>query len=306
MNEAANTPAPLRRSLHFVPGANERMLAKAAGLPADGLVFDLEDAVTPDRKDAAREMVGAWLGDVDGGGRERIVRINPLSSPWGRADLEAIMRVPPDAIMVPKVQTLSDVEAVDAEIARWHRHYGHAEDSVSLILIATETPAGVINLPSFTRCPRVSALTWGAEDLSAAIGARRNRDDHGELLGLFRYCQIQTLLCAAAGGIAPIDTVYVDIRNHPGLARDCRASADMGFIGKMTIHPDQIPIVNEAFTPTHDEAEEAQALLDAFAEAQRAGHMAFSFKGQMVDVPHLERARTLLARARRAGVTGDS
>jgi citrate lyase subunit beta / citryl-CoA lyase len=302
MVEPVERATRLRRSVHFVPGANEKMLTKALGLPADSLVLDLEDAVTPERKDEARRLVAGWLASVDFGGHERIVRMNPLASPWGTADLEATMAVPPDAYLVPKVSTLADLQAIDLEISRLAALHGHAKDSVELIPIATETPRAVLNLPTFTACKRVTALTWGAEDLLAAVGARRNRNDAGEYLDLFRYCRIQTLLCAAAGSVMPLDTVYVDIRNRKGLRRECQEAADMGFQGKLTIHPDQISIVNDAFTPSLEDAREALALLAAFDEARRDGRMAFSFAGQMVDVPHLQRAGALVERARRAGV----
>jgi citrate lyase subunit beta/citryl-CoA lyase len=296
-------PEPrLRRSLHFVPGANERMLAKALTLPADTLILDLEDAVTPDRKDEARGAVTEWLRDVDFGGQERMVRINPLSTPWGLDDLRATMASPPDSYLVPKARSLADIEAIDAEIGRLEAEYGHPAGAVGLLIVATETPQGVLNLPTFTQCGRVTALSWGAEDLSAAIGARRNRDDDGNYLDVFKHCRIQTLLCATAGGVEPIDTAYVDIRNLEGLRRESQEAAWMGFTGKITIHPDQVAIVNEVFTPSPDEVAEAQELVAAFEEAMAGGRMALSFRGQMVDVPHLERARTILARARQAGV----
>jgi citrate lyase subunit beta / citryl-CoA lyase len=290
----------LRRAVHFVPGANEKMLLKSLATDADSLVLDLEDAVTPERKDDARKVVAGWLKDVDFGRQERTVRMNPLDSPWGLDDLRTTMVNPPDAYLVPKIRTLADITAIDAEIARLESAYGHAPGSVRLILVSTETPQGVLNLPTFTQCSRVTALSWGAEDLAAAIGARRNRDDSGEYLDVFKYCRTQTLLCATAGNVQPLDTVYVDIKNFDGLRRECQHSAWMGFTGKITIHPDQIPIVNELFTPSADEVAEAQELVDAFDTAQRDGRMAFSFRGQMVDVPHLNRARTIIDRARNA------
>lgn len=290
----------LRRSVHFVPGANEKMLTKSLGLAADALVLDLEDAVTPERKDEARNVVGGWLRDVDFGGKERVVRMNPLDTAWGLDDLRATMRNPPDAYLVPKIRSLADIERIDRELTELEGEYGHAAGAVKLILVSTETPQGVLNLPTFTQCARVAALSWGAEDLSAAIGARRNRDERGEYLDVFKFCRIQTLLCATAGGVQPIDTVYVDIKNLDGLRRDCLEGAWMGYTGKITIHPDQVPIVNEAFTPSADELAEAQELVAAFDQAQREGRMAFSFRGQMVDVPHLNRARTIIARAEEA------
>jgi len=294
------TDARLRRSVHFVPGANERMLTRSLGLAADALVLDLEDAVTPERKSEARAVVAGWLHDVDFGRQERIVRMNPLETPWGMEDLRVTMQAPPDAYLVPKVRDLADIERIDRTLTQLESEFGHVSGGVKLILVATETPLGVLNLPTFTRCKRVAALSWGAEDLSAAIGARRNRDEDGNYLDVFKFCRIQTLLCATAGNVQPLDTVYVDIKNLAGLRRDCQEGAWMGFTGKITIHPDQVPIVNEMFTPSPDEVAEARELVDAFEQAQREGRMAFSFRGQMVDVPHLSRARTIIERARQA------
>jgi len=288
--------------MHFVPGANEKMLLKSLATEADSLVLDLEDAVTPERKDDARAVVAAWLRDVDFAGKERTVRLNPLATRWGLDDVAATMVHPPDVYLVPKVRSLDEVRVLDAEIGRHEREHGHPQGAVKLVLVATETPQGVLNLPTFTQCERVTALTWGAEDLSAAIGARRNRGDDGDYLDVFKHCRIQTLLCAAAGDVQPLDTAYVDIKNVDGLKRECRDAAWMGFTGKITIHPDQIPIVNELFSPTLEEAQEALELVAAFETARREGRMAFSFRGAMVDVPHLTRALTIVERARAAGV----
>ncbi len=288
----------LRRSLHFVPGASEKMLEKSLATAADGLVLDLEDAVTPDQKAPARLEVARWLSQVDFGAKERTVRINPLDSPWGRDDLAVTMAHPPDAYVVPKVSTLAELEALDEEIRRLEAEHGHPEGGVGLILVATETPLGVLNLPTFPECPRVVALTWGAEDLSAALGAPRNRRPDGTYLDVYRHCRVQTLLAAAASAVAPLDGVYVDFRDHEGLEAECREAAWMGYTGKMTIHPDQIDIVNAAFTPTADEVAEAERLVEAMAEAERQGLMAIAFEGRMVDVPHKTRAERILDRAR--------
>lgn len=290
--------ARLRRSVHFVPGANEKMLQKSLALEADSLVLDLEDAVTPERKDSAREIVAGWLRDVDFGRQERMVRINPLATPWGFADLRACMVTPPDTFMVPKPRTLADLTAIDAEITRLENEYGHPAGGVGLLIVATETAEGTLNMATFTQCSRVRALSWGAEDLAADLGAIRNRDEQGQYLDVFKHCRIQTLLCAVAGDVQPIDTVFVDIRDSEGLRRESRDAAWMGFTGKITIHPDQVPIVNAAFTPSDEVVAEAEELLAAFAEAEAEGRMAFAFRGQMVDVPHLERAKRIVARSR--------
>ncbi len=249
----------LRRSLHFVPGGNDRMLQKSIATAADGLVLDLEDAVTAERKDEARRAVAGWLAAVDFRGKERTVRMNPLVTPWGLDDLAATMVHPPDAYVVPKVSELAELTRIDSELTRLEAEHGHPEGGVGLILVATETPRGVLNLPTFSQCRRVVALNWGAEDLSAALGAPRNRRPDGSYLEVYHHCRVQTLLSAAAAGVQPIDAVHVDIRALDDLAEECRDAAWMGFTGKITIHPDQIDIVNAAFTPSAEEVAEARA-----------------------------------------------
>jgi citrate lyase subunit beta/citryl-CoA lyase len=293
----------LRRAVHFVPGANEKMLQKSLALPADSLVLDLEDAVTPENKDSARETVTQWLKRVNFGRQERMVRMNPLDTPWGVRDLEVTMQGRPDSYLVPKVRTKDDLFKIDTILSRMEREYGYPPGEVKLVVLATETPQGLLNIRDFGSCPRVDALSWGAEDLSAAIGARRNRDEHGQFLEVFRYARIMTLLAATAAGVQPIDTVFVDIRDTEGLRRECQEGAWVGFTGKITIHPSQIDVVNEVFSPSPEDIAESKELLAAFEENRQAGRMAFSFKGQMVDVPHLTRARTILERARQAGLT---
>ena len=295
----------LRRAVHFVPGANEKMLQKSLALPADSLVLDLEDAVTPENKDSARDTVTHWLKQVNFGRQERMVRMNPLDTPWGVRDLEVTMQGRPDSYLVPKVRTKDDLFRIDTILSRMEREYGHPPGGVKLVVLATETPQGLLNIRDFGSCPRVDALSWGAEDLSAAIGARRNRDEHGQFLEVFRYARIMTLLAATAAGVQPLDTVFVDIRDADGLRRECQEGAWMGFTGKITIHPSQIEVVNEVFSPSPADIAESRELLAAFEENRKAGRMAFSFKGQMVDVPHLTRARTILERARQAGLTED-
>ncbi len=294
--------ARLRRTAHFVPGANEKMFTKSLGLPADALILDLEDAVTPDRKDDARQTIAGWLTDADFGGRDRMVRMNALNSPWGERDLEVTLPAGPDAYLVPKASRVDDLERIDALLMRLEAQHGVEPGSVELVVIATETPDGLLNVRDLAGGPRVSALTWGAEDLSAALGASRNRDESGAYLEIFRYARHMTLIAARAAGVQPMDGVYVDVRDLDGLRAECRDAAQLGFTGKLTIHPDQIEVVNEAFTPTEAEIEESRALLEAFAEHESRGAMSFRFRGNMVDAPHFARARNILERARLAGV----
>ena len=289
--------AGIRRSLHFVPGANERMLTRAITTAADALVLDLEDAVTPARKEEARGVVAGWLQDVDFGGRERIVRMNPLDTPWGHGDLAETMATPPDAILVPKPGTLDDLALIDRELSRLERSHGHPPGKVELILIAGETPLGALHIPTLTACPRVTGLSWGAEDLAAAIGATHNRDEGGAWLPPFEHCRTMALLTAKAANVQAVDAVYVDFRDTAGLARECQQGAVLGFTGKLSIHPSQIDPINEAFTPDPAQVARARELIEAFDEAQAEGRMAFTFDGAMVDAPHLSRAKALVARA---------
>lgn len=292
----------VRRTAHFVPGANEKMLNKALDTAADALVLDLEDSVTPDNKAQARETVADWLGSVDftasgshaGKRHESVVRINPLDTPWCHLDIAATMANPPDAYLVPKVNSLAELERIDAIIANHEAVGDHEPNSVKLLVLGTETPQGLLAIGELASHPRVDALSWGAEDLSAAIGAKSNRDASGAYLPVFEYARIMCLLGATSWNKQPLDTVFVDLNDAEGLRAECEMSAAMGFTGKITIHPSQIDVVNEAFTPSSDEVAEARELLEAFAVAQGEGRMAFAHKGQMVDVPHLSRAQRVV------------
>ncbi len=289
-----------RRSIHFVPGGNDKMLNKALGLAADSLILDLEDSVTPDRKVAAREEVCEWLAGADFKQQEKLVRINPMDTEWGRDDLEAVLEHRPDGIVLPKVLDLKAVQAVDQLIINLEKLAGSDYSDIKLLLIGTEMAAAVFNLNEMVRHQRVSGVTWGAEDLSVSLGARAKRDEDGNYLEVFSFVRSMCLLSAVAAEVQPIDAVYVDIKNTKGLRQECRAAADMGFTGKLTIHPDQIDIVNEAFTPSVAEVKAATALIAAFAEHEAQGRMAFKFEGAMVDVPHLKRAQQILALAARS------
>ena len=289
----------LRRSIHFVPGGNEKMLNKALGLAADSLILDLEDSVTPDRKGIARDEVCDWLANANFKNQEKLVRINPMDSEWGREDLEAVLQHRPDGIVLPKVLDLKAVHAVDQLIINQEKVAGADYSDIKLLLIGTEMAAAVFNLAQMVNHERVDGVTWGAEDLSVSLGARAKRDEQGNYLEVFSFVRSMCLLAAVAAKVQPIDAVYVDIKNTEGLAKECKTAADMGFTAKLTIHPDQIDIVNEAFTLSVAEIGAATALVAAFEEQEAKGAMAFKFDGEMVDVPHLKRAQQVLALARR-------
>ena len=286
-----------RRSLHFVPGGNDRMLARALTLPADGLILDLEDAVAPDRKAATRGVVGEWLGR-DFGGRERWVRMNPIATGHGRADLEATIAARPDGYVVPKPGRAADVREIVRDLDRLEQKHGIPNGTTRLTLIATETPEGLLNIREIaTATPRTVAISWGVEDLGAAMGLGRVRDAEGRYLDIPRYARVMCSVVAAAAGVEAIDTVFTDIADLDGLRRECEEGVAMGFTGKISIHPSQIAVINEVFTPLKGAVDEARELVALFDEHAKRGVYAFTFKGQMVDAPHLTRARKLLARA---------
>ena len=287
----------LRRSLHFVPGINERMFNKSLTLAADALILDLEDSVSPELKQQARNQVCDWLREADFGERDKLIRINPLDSPWGRDDLEAIAECSPDAIVVPKVTRLSDVEVIDSVLIDRELSQELAPGGISLIVIATETPGAVLNLSQFIQHKRIDGAAWGAEDLAAELGATAKRDSDGNYLDVFSVARSICLLAAVAAEVQPIDAPFVDIRDSDGLERECALTASMGFTGKLTIHPSQIDIVNKAFLPSAEEIDQAEELLAAFEKSQQEGRMAFTFNGEMVDVPHLKKARNIVERA---------
>ena len=293
----------MRRSLHFVPGGNERMLAKALTLPADGLILDLEDAVTPDQKAATRPIVRRWLETRDFGSRERWVRMNPIYSEYGESDLEETIAGRPHGYVVPKPRHAGDIRRIAAVLERLEQRHRLPFGSTRLVLIATETPEGLLNIREVAAAsPRIAAVSWGIEDLSAAMGLPRTRDAEGRYLDIPRYARVMCAVAAAAAGVEALDTVYTDIADLEGLRRVCLEGVWMGFSGKISIHPGQIEVINSAFTPSKADAEEAVALIAAFEEHARRGAGAFAWKGQMMDMPHLTRARKILERARHAGV----
>ena len=289
--------------MHFVPGPNEKMLTKSLESEADTVVIDLEDAVAPDEKVAARKIISDWLDTVDFGSKEVAIRLNALDTPWGLDDLDATMATPPHLYMIPKSERLSELQLLDSLITKHEMRQTSANSTVGLMLIGSETPMGVDNLHLLASEPRVQALTWGAEDLAAEIGAVANRDSSGQYLRLFASCADRTVLAARSNGVQPIDSVFVRLDDELALQAECRNSCEIGFTGKLTIHPNQIPVVNEAFTPDLATVQRAHRLIEAFDEARREGRNAFRFEGQMVDAPHLSQAKDLLERV---GEIGDA
>ena len=273
-------------------------MARAVTLAADGLILDLEDAVPPDRKAATRPIVRDWLQRFDFGAQERWVRMNPIATGLGQADLEETIEGRPHGYVVPKPRHAGDVREI-AEILDGleHRH-GIPNGAMRLLLIATENPEGLLNIREIAAAsPRTVALSWGIEDLGAAMGLPRVRDADGRYLDIPRYARTMCTIAAAAAGLEALDTVYTDIPDLSGLRRECEEAVAMGFTGKISIHPSQIDVINAAFAPSKEELEEARELVAAFDDARARGAYALTFRGRMVDAPHLARARNVIARA---------
>jgi citrate lyase subunit beta/citryl-CoA lyase len=281
----------LIRSMLFVPGDSERKLARASGTAADALILDLEDSVLPAHKAKARGLVREYLDACSD--RSRLwVRVNDLRSGELLSDLAAIVGAAPAGIVFPKIYGPEDVDALRHYLDALEVAYGVAAGALSLAVLVTETPAAVLRLGDLVSRPqpRVSALMWGAEDLSSALGAQDPRAPDGSWRPTYEYVRSQCILAAHALGVEAIDTVFVDIRDAAGLRSACETARHDGFTGKIAIHPDQVPIINAAFSATEKELAAARRIVAAF----ESGAGAVSIDGKMYDIPHLKAARRLL------------
>jgi citrate lyase subunit beta/citryl-CoA lyase len=272
------------RSLLFVPGDRPDRMEKALGAGADALILDLEDAVAPAAKSEARRAVAHFL---DANSQAKLwVRVNPLDSPEQEKDLAAILPAHPDGIVLPKAEGGASV----AELARRLTERGNA--TAAILAIATETPAAIFELGSYRGAKRLAGLTWGAEDLPAAIGAATAREEDGSFTPPYELARSLCLFGAAAAGVMPIETVYPAFRDLDGLACYAARARRDGFTGMMAIHPDQVPVINAAFTPSAAEIAYARAVVAAFDASPGAG--ALAIEGRMIDRPHLLQAQRIL------------
>lgn len=275
------------RSLLFVPGDRPDRMEKALGAGADALILDLEDSVAPAAKVEARRHVAAFL---DGHSEARLwVRVNPIDGEEFDRDLAAILPAHPDGIVLPKAEGGASV----AELARRLTERGNA--TAQILAIATETPAGMFQLGTYGGVKRLAGLTWGAEDLPAAVGASTSREEDGRFTPPYELARSLCLFGAAAAGVAPIETVYPAFRDLDGLAAYAARGRRDGFVGMMAIHPAQVPVINQAFTPTEAEVAHARAVVAAFEASPGAGTL--SLDGRMIDRPHLLQAQRTLAAA---------
>jgi citrate lyase subunit beta/citryl-CoA lyase len=278
-----------RRSLLYMPGSNPRALDKARSLPADGLILDMEDSVAPDAKALAREQIGAALAQGGYGHRELIVRINALSTEWGAADIEAICRfpVPPDAVLIPKIDTAKDVtDAITAfERAGCAAHVA--------MWIMAETPRCILNIAEVAGAhPRLAGMVLGTSDLSKDTRVRHTPDRLGFIAAL-NLC----VYAARANGLTIIDGVQLDLKNEELLRLSCEQGRDLGFDGKSLIHPDQVAAANIAFTPSTAEVAAAREIIAGFEQAQAQGKGVVVVNGRLVENLHVEEAKRLLAMA---------
>lgn len=286
------------RSFLFVPGDSDRKFAKASSAEGedcpDAIICDLEDAVAPAQKAQARERVAGWMGARGKVGPALFVRVNPLDTGLARDDLAAIVQPALDGIVLPKAAGAQDVTAVSRLIAPLEEERGLAPGHIKVMVVATETPAAMFNLGSYGAADeRLLALTWGAEDLGAALGVTANRDAEGKWTFPFEVARAQCLFAAANAQAAAIDTLYADFRDSEGLEEDCRRARRDGFIGRLAIHPAQVAIINRAFTPGPAELAHARKIVEGFAANPDAGTLGID--GKMVDIPHLVMAKKLLA-----------
>ena len=278
-----------RRSCLYMPGSNERALEKAKGLAADTLIFDLEDAVRPDAKETARQLVCDAVRSRAYGSREVIVRVNGLDTPWGEDDLAAAIAAKPDGVLLPKVETAATLKRVAELISR------HGDNSEMPIWAMIETPKGILNVADIAKQAEhmtLSAFVVGTNDLAKEMRVTAQPDRSNFL---FALSSIAT--AALAYGITPVDGVYNSITDTDGLAAECEQGIQLGFKGKTLIHPSQLETANTLFAPSEEEVAEAQAIVDAFELPENAGRGVITVDGKMVEILHLESARELLARA---------
>jgi len=291
------------RSLLFVPADGGKKLDKAMASGADAVIIDLEDSISAEGKAAARLSAADFLRDATKAQQRPrlLVRINGFATGLTDADLDAVVPARPDAIMLPKAGGGAAVVHADAKLTASEAIAGLPEGEIKVVAIATETAAALFLAGTYAGASaRLAGLTWGAEDLSADLGAETNRDPQGRFLDPYRLARTLCLAGAAAAQVQAIDTIAADFRNMALLRRETEEARRDGFTGKMAIHPAQVPVINEVFTPTADAIARARAIIAAFDA--NPGKGAVAIDGVMYDRPHLERARQLLARAAAAGI----
>jgi len=282
------------RSLLFVPGDSERKFARAKDSGADALILDLEDSVALPQKTAARALVAGLIDAEPKRAWLLIVRVNALDTGLALDDLAAVVKPGLDALLIPKVNGAADLERIGHYLDALEAKAGMAVGPVKLASVATETAKAMFALGSYAPPhPRLIALTWGAEDLSAALGATDNKEPDGSWTFPYEVARAECLFAASAAEVAAIDTIHADFRDPERLERDCRRSRRDGFVGRLAIHPDQVAVINSCYAPSETEIAQARKIVAAFEANPGAG--ALGVDGKMVDLPHLKAARKTLA-----------
>lgn len=286
----------MSRSYLFVPADSEAKLAKAQGATADALILDLEDSVQPKNRPLARDLVAEFLGENT---RADVwIRINPLDSEDSLEDLRAVLAGAPHGIVLPKPEGAGDTVKLAKLLDVLEHENGLETGSTRILPIATERPQALFGLAEYANCSaRLGGITWGAEDLSAALGAATARDALGDWLPPYQLARSLCLFAAAAAEVPAIDTVYTDFRDAEGLAASAARARRDGFVGMLAIHPAQLDVINDAFTPTTEEIARAKKIVAAFADNPDAGVL--GIEGEMLDRPHLKQAERLLETAAR-------
>jgi len=290
------------RSWLFVPGDSEKKLSKGIDTGADALILDLEDSVAASRRPIGREMTCEYLKNADRSKMQLYVRINPLDGDDALLDLAGIITGKPDGLLLPKAETVDDSNRLKNYLDALEVANDIELGSVKIFPLATETPGAMLTLEGYrTVNNRVSALSWGAEDLSAAIGASTNRDETGSLSAPYILARSLCLMAAHAARVQAVDTVHPDFRDDEGLAKASQIARRDGFSGKIAIHPNQVAIINDAFTPSANEIAHAKAVIELFAANPDSGTL--SLDGKMLDKPHLTQAQRVVAVAQSTGRT---
>jgi citrate lyase subunit beta/citryl-CoA lyase len=288
------------RSFLFIPGDSEKKLGKVDDCGADAVILDLEDAVAPANKAMARQMVTDFLKARPREGRtvQLWVRVNPFDTGLTAEDVAAIVPGAPDGIMQPKINGPDCVRELSLMLDKLEGQSGVAPGSIAILPVATETPVAPFRLGDFATAglPRLAGLTWGAEDLSSAMGASTNLGPDGKWAFTYQLVRSLTLMAAHAAGVPAIDTLYVDFRDDEGLRASCRAARAEGFSGRIAIHPAQVAGINEGFSPSDEEVAFARRVIAAFEAQPNAGTVGID--GKMYDIPHLKAAHKTLAQAK--------
>lgn len=284
-----------RRALLYMPGDDWKKIVKATTLGVDCICMDMEDGVAVSRKAEARVTIAKALRELDFGASEKLARVNSIGSGWERDDIDAVLPFHPDGIVIPKVESREQVEWGSRLIEAAELKYGWTLNSIRM-LVGVETALGILNLKEIAAHPRLDGIIFGGEDYAASVGARRTREAV-ELL----YARQAVVAACAAFGLQAIDIVYIDFKDAEGLRLEAEQGAGFGFSGKQIIHPNQVEVTQEAFTPSDEALEEARRIVETFEASQKEGKGAYALDGKMIDMPLLKNAQKTLARARAAG-----